>query len=175
MKKIIATLATIGTVALTPLSALAAPQLMPDGAIFDAEYYAQNYPDVVSALGTDADALYQHYLVAGKNEGRLPYAPESITNLDLFENFESEYYTSLYPDVVAVYGTEPVALYQHYINYGKAEGRYPNAISDVNFEAPSGSSSGSNSGSSSGSGSLKNGGEYPDDGLDWGPLICIGP
>lgn len=52
----------------------AAPQTMPDGNVFDAEYYAQSNPDVAAAVGTDANALYQHYVNFGRAEGRLPYA-----------------------------------------------------------------------------------------------------
>lgn len=53
---------------------LAAPVSMPDGTIFDAEYYAQAYPDVASEIGTDPNALYNHYVTYGKKEGRLPTA-----------------------------------------------------------------------------------------------------
>lgn len=52
---------------------------MPDGTVFDAEYYAKTYPDVVSAIGTDENALYQHYVMAGKAEGRHPVAPVQTT------------------------------------------------------------------------------------------------
>lgn len=58
-----------------PMSAMAAPRLMPDGQVFDANYYAANNPDVVAALGTSEAAMYQHYQTFGKNEGRLPCAP----------------------------------------------------------------------------------------------------
>jgi hypothetical protein len=54
---------------------LAAPQQMPDGNVFDPEYYAAANPDVVAALGSDPAVLYQHYLLCGQKEGRLPYAP----------------------------------------------------------------------------------------------------
>lgn len=64
------------TMAVTPVSSVkAAPETMPDGAIFDAEYYAQTYPDVANAVGTDKDALYNHYVTFGKAEGRLACAP----------------------------------------------------------------------------------------------------
>jgi len=54
----------------------AAPRKMQDGGIFDADYYAQNNPDVVKAYGTtDPSTLYSHYENFGKAEGRLPYAP----------------------------------------------------------------------------------------------------
>lgn len=50
----------------------AAPKTYADG--FDPEYYAANNPDVVSAYGSNADALYNHYLNHGKAEGRQPNA-----------------------------------------------------------------------------------------------------
>ena len=56
------------------ISAFAAPKTMSDGQLFDAEYYAENNPDVVKALGSTEEALYKHYLEHGKEEGRLPYA-----------------------------------------------------------------------------------------------------
>ena len=56
------------------LSAYAEEKIMSDGEIFDAVYYAVYNPDVVNAVGTDENALYQHYVNYGKQEGRLPYA-----------------------------------------------------------------------------------------------------
>lgn len=53
----------------------AAPEQMPDGTVFDAEYYAANNPDVVAVLGTDKTVLYTHYQTSGMKEGRLPYDP----------------------------------------------------------------------------------------------------
>lgn len=41
---------------------------------FDPVFYAETYPDVAAVLGTDADALYNHYINNGKAEGRLPHA-----------------------------------------------------------------------------------------------------
>ena len=37
---------------------------------FDASYYANKYPDVTAALGTDYYALYKHYVTFGIKEGR---------------------------------------------------------------------------------------------------------
>ena len=62
-------------------TALAAPETVPGtDLIFDSEYYAANNPDVVAILGTDTDALLQHYISFGASEGRLPYAPSQDTN-----------------------------------------------------------------------------------------------
>ena len=55
-------------------SVFAAPQTMADGKVCDPEFYAQTYPDVSAALGTDTAVLYQHYMNYGKAEGRLPYS-----------------------------------------------------------------------------------------------------
>jgi len=56
------------------ITVLASPRTMPDGTVFDSEYYAQTNPDVAAACGTDENALYQHYLTYGKAEGRKPYS-----------------------------------------------------------------------------------------------------
>ncbi len=78
MKKRIILPLLLGIFAVTSsATVLAAPQTMSDGTVFDAEFYAQTYPDVVSAYGTnDADVLYQHYLQYGKAEGRLAVSSE---------------------------------------------------------------------------------------------------
>lgn len=56
------------------LTSEAAPKIMSDGQIFDAQFYAQNCPDVVAVLGNNESMLYSHYVNMGKAEGRLPYA-----------------------------------------------------------------------------------------------------
>lgn len=60
-------------------TAFAAPKAMPDGVVFDAEYYAQANPDVVAALGASEEMLYLHYTMFGKTEGRLPMADGTLT------------------------------------------------------------------------------------------------
>ncbi len=134
MKKFLATLTLIGAVVASPLTVLAAPQTMPDGTVFDAEYYAQSNPDVVAVLGTDAGVLYQHYVNFGKKEGRLPYAKSSVatTNaatMTLSDGtvFDPVYYAQSNPDVVGILGTDANTLAQHYIQFGKKEGRKPSA------------------------------------------------
>lgn len=52
------------------MSVDAAPKTMPDGTVFDAEYYAETYPDVAKAIGNDETSLYNHYVQYGKAEGR---------------------------------------------------------------------------------------------------------
>ena len=61
------------------MTVYAAPEVMPDGELFDAEFYAATYPDVAAVFGTDPAMLYWHYVVAGKAEGRLPYAAAQAT------------------------------------------------------------------------------------------------
>lgn len=56
-----------GMVFLSPLQASAAGK-------FDPVFYAAAYADVAAAFGTDAQALYNHYIAFGQKEGRLPYA-----------------------------------------------------------------------------------------------------
>ncbi|MBR1470412.1 MAG: NPCBM/NEW2 domain-containing protein [Lachnospiraceae bacterium] len=118
------------------LTAMAAPKTMPDGNTFDAAFYASTYPDVAAVFGGDEELLYHHYLTCGKAEGRLPYAPGGSASVSTGNNvqtmpdggkFDATYYASTYPDIKAVLGTDANALYAHYINCGKAEGRRPYA------------------------------------------------
>lgn len=60
------------------MTVCAKPAVMPDGTVFDAEFYAQTYPDVAAVYGNDANLLYQHYVLFGKAEGRMPAAPEAV-------------------------------------------------------------------------------------------------
>ena len=39
------------------------------------------------------------------------------------QKFDAEFYAAAYPDVTAEIGTAEADLYQHYVTYGKAEGR----------------------------------------------------
>lgn len=84
-KRSIITILTIMAVVVSPLNAYAAPKNMPDGQVFDPEFYAQNNPDVVAALGTDEAALYNHYKNYGKAEGRKPY------NINIDFNYWTDY------------------------------------------------------------------------------------
>ena len=71
MRAKLCTLLAIFTLTLaSSITAFAAPEVMPDGGLFDAEYYAQNNPDVVAAFGTDKELLYSHYVNCGRAEGR---------------------------------------------------------------------------------------------------------
>ena len=110
------------------LPVCAAPITMPDGNVFDPEYYAEQNPDVAAALGTDTQTLYLHYLYCGKQEGRAPYATDVMIGEFVLPDgnvFDPEYYAAHNPDVVAVVGTSEAALYQHYLNFGRLEGRRP--------------------------------------------------
>ena len=41
-------------------------------------------------------------------------------------DFDPDFYAAQYPDVVAAYGTNPNALYSHYLAFGVNEHRYKN-------------------------------------------------
>ncbi len=148
IKKVLAVVIGIVTLAGSSLTSFAAPATMPDGQVFDAEFYAKTYPDVVAVLGTDAAALYKHYQTYGKKEGRLPYAPGTETGTKPAAAttatqpagvpataskmadggwFDPAFYALTYPDVVKALGKDTAVLYKHYLTYGKKEGRLPYA------------------------------------------------
>lgn len=66
------------------LPVYAAPQYMADGAVFDAEWYLEQNPDLAVAFpeGTSAEVLYQHYIIFGIKEGRTPYNAADVYSAD---------------------------------------------------------------------------------------------
>lgn len=153
IKIVSAMLMVMVTIFANVIVAYAAPQTMPDGNVFDAEYYAAHNPDVVAVLGTDANALYNHYKTCGIKEGRLPYdgaATQSVKRSNISERlaqarydafysadvygrygytydpsvfFDADYYLANYPELATTVGTDYKALFNHYINCGRFEGR----------------------------------------------------
>ena len=119
----------------------AAVKTMPDGGLFDPSFYAATYDDVYKAFGMNEALLYQHYLLCGMKERRLPYAgyvyptvptqsisgsgSKPVLKMPAGTLFDPEFYVKKYPDVVAIFGTDPMLLYAHYVYYGMAEGRLP--------------------------------------------------
>lgn len=81
-------------------------------AVFDANYYANNNPDVVLAYGNNATALLGHYINYGIKEGRSASA-----------EFNATAYRNRYADLNAKYGDNWVEYCRHFALYGKKEGR----------------------------------------------------
>ena len=75
MKKKLLSTILVALVVFNGMTVTAAPIVTADGGVFDAEYYAQNNPDVVEVYGNDMNQLYLHFVTHGVNEGRLPFAP----------------------------------------------------------------------------------------------------
>ncbi len=115
----------------------AAVKTMPDGGQFDPSFYAATYPDVYAVCGMNEALLYQHYLMFGIAEKRLPYAGAvavqpagtsgSATVITMPDGglFDPVFYAKKYPDVAAVLGTNATVLYNHYLFFGITEGRLP--------------------------------------------------
>lgn len=134
MKKMVIGLVAGLTVLNSGMTVFAAPETMSDGTVFDAEYYAQMYPDVAAVLGTNADVLYEHYMNFGKAEGRQAVNPDVAVSQPGKNGFDAVFYAQMYPDVVATLGTDADVLYQHYVNCGRAEGRMGSANGSVDVE-----------------------------------------
>lgn len=89
MKRILSMVAAMAVVSSMALGASAALEAIPDGWVFDPEYYAAQNPDVVQVVGTDTMALYDHYRQSGNKEGRKPY-DESVYSKDDVKRFYAE-------------------------------------------------------------------------------------
>ena len=67
MKKRIITTLLVAVLGLSSsITAFAAPKTMPDGNVFDAEYYSNAHSDLKSAFGTDETKLYSLFIVFTK-------------------------------------------------------------------------------------------------------------
>lgn len=72
-KKLLLSMAA-ATILSSSITVCAAPQYMADGAVFDPEWYLEQYPDVAGwEHGTSVDALYMHYTIHGAGELREPF------------------------------------------------------------------------------------------------------
>ena len=80
--------------------------------LFNAEEYAEMYPDVVAAVGTGEDALWEHFVTHGLSEGRA-----------LSKRFNVFAYIAAYKDLRDAFGNDLVAYYVHYVNHGLQEKR----------------------------------------------------
>ncbi len=68
--------------------------------LFDSEWYASQYPDVVKVYGTDEDALFKHFMTFEINEGR-----------GINTYFDAESYKEANPDQLDNPG-EPIDPYE---------------------------------------------------------------
>ncbi|MBQ9608083.1 MAG: polysaccharide deacetylase family protein [Lachnospiraceae bacterium] len=89
-------------------------------AVFNASYYAEKYPDLKSVYGTDSDALLNHFLLYGLNEGR-----------QASPAFDINYYMDSYPDLQNAYGDNKTMYVDHFKTFGMAEGRQASPLFNV--------------------------------------------
>lgn len=87
--------------------------------LFDKKFYIDTYPDI---KGMDP---LEHYLEFGIKEDRKPN-----------EDFDPVWYREYYPDIVGSH----MGAFQHYVLFGKDEGRYPNPYAAGLQPKPSASS-----------------------------------
>ena len=101
-------------------------------------YVSNNYvsdtmteaPTLASSESTAQPSPNNNSLSNDSSEAAKPAAANDSTtkeNVDGLEEFNAEYYMRANADVMETVGTNPAALYQHYIKYGRAEGRLYNS------------------------------------------------
>lgn len=80
--------------------------------VFDADYYAEKYADVVKIYGRTPAMLWQHFADYGMNEGR-----------QACKDFNPRKYQERYADLEAAFGNNMSLYYWHYLVYGIKEKR----------------------------------------------------
>lgn len=102
-KKIMMMLLAMGMMFEGGMTAYAAPVRMEDGTLFDSDYYAETYPDLMAAYGRNTGKLYQHYVKYGKAEGRLGLSPDKYVYPELPAPASGDTYTA--EELIAAYRT----------------------------------------------------------------------
>lgn len=112
------------------ITVCAAPKQMPDGSVFDPEFYAATYPDVKAAFGTDEALLYKHYIEHGRTEGRLPFAPVQTETID-----SATVATTQQTSTPAFYTQQTAELNQqvHALAMGNAFANYSPVVNGIDF------------------------------------------
>ncbi|MBY6266494.1 protease (plasmid) [Azospirillum sp. 412522] len=90
---------------------------------FDPLAYLASNPDLVAVFGTDTAAAREHYLRAGRAEGRT------------IRSFDPLSYLAANPDLVAVFGYDLAAASRHYLDYGRREGRSAGSFDPIAYLA----------------------------------------
>lgn len=81
-------------------------------AVFDAQYYYDQNPDLQTSIGMDEEALFNHFVSVGAREGRSGNA-----------EFNLKAYIYNNPDLFLTYKQELSEYCKHYVTLGKNEGR----------------------------------------------------
>lgn len=93
---------------------------------FDYEWYLERHPDLAATVSVDdKETIWNFYQMTGKPSGWCGrIASQYLIDEQSFDHVR---YAAENPDVVAYYGMDPHALYQHYMTSGILEGRkaYP--------------------------------------------------
>ncbi len=80
--------------------------------VFDPVYYTNKYSDLKRVFGTNATALFNHFVKFGMQEKRQASA-----------TFNLEVYKNNYGDLQKAFGNNYPEYYKHYIQFGEKEGR----------------------------------------------------
>lgn len=91
--------------------------------VFDPFRYIAGYPDLLAAFRNDPAGALQHYLTAGRAEGRRAVS------------FDGLQYIASHPDLIRAFGADPVAGARHYVQSGSIEGRSTSTFDALQYAA----------------------------------------
>jgi len=107
---------------------------------FNVSSYRNQYADLRRAYGNNINAYYLHYVNYGKAEGRqgtgcttLQGAITTYNGINYESVYNYNYYTSKNADIKNAYGSDDLAVLEHFINYGMSEGRLAIESFNVNI------------------------------------------
>jgi hypothetical protein len=92
---------------------------------FNWKQYIDNYPDLFQNGMNTKEKAWKHWISYGKNEGRtyLSLKENNLQSIQIIDNFDWENYISNNPDLNDSGIDTFEKAWDHWINYGKSEGR----------------------------------------------------
>ena len=107
---------------------------------FNVVSYKNAYPDLRNCFGNNLSDYYYHYIKTGQQEGRVAVGYENkliggisvLDGVDYSAIYNYDEYITRNPDVKNYYGADDIAVLNHFVNSGMAEGRQAISSFDVN-------------------------------------------
>ena len=92
---------------------------------FDWKQYINNYPDLFQNGMNTKEKAWKHWISYGKNEGRTYFSlnENNLQSIQIIDNFDWENYISNNPDLQDSGIDTFDKAWDHWLNYGKSEGR----------------------------------------------------
>lgn len=97
---------------------------------FNVRAYRNRYSDLRELYGDELRRYYLHFIFSGAEEERMGLGADTLLNIrtsldgvDYAPVYNYNYYISVHPELVTLYGADDVAILRHFVNFGMKLGQ----------------------------------------------------